>query len=1407
MKKIISFAVIIDMIAQGGVLTMAEEKHMYDKGNFVNSYTEIGHDPDSRSWRDGMVGGNGETGFVTSGSPYSDVLIYQNMYFNFPSADPREIPEELTEQLEEARENVFNLNDDWKIWDYDENGNKVTRNRTFYYSYHPGTQLRLTSDYTDSYTDYERWTNYETAEVGVKYTDKYGEWVRTTFTSREDNVTITKIEKSSQDHHINMVVSIDDISDMCKAWNGLSKVKDLRYKKIVDDNADYIALAAHYPVYEGSELYDGGYGSVTKLVVEGDDAVKEIISDKSDEEMIIGNDNSVKISNADAIYLITATDRSFNMTGETGDVMSEFIEMEDYPLIDELYEQTNEVTDKYTYDGIFDYDAALEPSAKKHSEEFNRVTFDLYGDEEYESYDNNELISLQRGTENRINHEFMERAYYQARYAQICSGGTSAPRLCGMWTGEWNPGWRGVYTLDANVNLQVSAMNTSNLRETQIGYITFFLRHVPDFMYNAEKSYGMHDAIQVSVNADADRAMQVEYDSSYPFEYWNAGSSWCLLPIYEYWQCYGNIQIPINDYMRIDDLQEALSVNDGGLTDEEFEAIKERGYLDLEKDILLPLLTKQANFWEQLVTPRYYTDVNGNACHDESKTELNEGEKYIIIPGYSPENHPIGYSSTLTANATMDIAAARDGLDMVCSIEKAVGREGSEEAIEKWQDLKSKISDYKFDDDGALREWAMEEYEENNNHRHLSHLYVAWPAYETQSNPELAIAANIALNNRNKYNTSDATAGHGWMHKALVEARLKRGDGMMSSLLKMMNGTAYYSSFMTDHDTNRRNDTYCTDTAFGSMGAVNESLVFSNTGEIEIIPALPYDWSGGKVTGLMSRSRAEITSLDWSFENRTANVTITSNKDENTIKLRCGEKWLSAEANGKELEVLSDDVGKYVLISLNNGESITVNFSLENVSNEIVLKNGEETVGDVLTVNKGDVITLTAETNRNDYDFAEWKTDAYAIAQVNNGVIRANNTGITKLTVTMGSSVKEVSINVVGEDKPINKINVKSVSGSEGYNSGWIPQYAFDGDVNTAYASKDNKEVKYLETEVDSESAVDKIYIVGRYDSVDGEGTYANRINGAKIYASDSPMNGDTSKGVLVGEVTGVTATSEYSPAEINIDTNGENYKYYMIYFDTANNKGSVSMAAAEIEFYSLSFVNNKQKLDLASESAPLAVDNNVFTAQTASEGEFVFELETPAFIDKVVIKKQKNACGTSDDDYWADWVLSVGCEVQGSLDGDNWETIGKMNSWPDGKDNSDSEVFTLETPEMYKYIRYVRTEVKDSSSYGAWKFPSDNGNRLNLAEIEVYSPYMLTVTEENQTDTTTVFKVKGAEGMYKAYWAAYDGSGNLINLEVKPIIINNDETILEFENVDCDNTKLYIWNDMIAASPALNVE
>ena len=902
----------------------------FAKGNFMNSFSDIVPDKSCAAWKDGMVGGNGEIGFVTSGAPYNDVFILQHMYFNYPSPAPRKIPEWLTGQLEEARENVFELNDKWKIWDYDAEGNKVMRNRTYYYSYHPGTQLRLSMK-EDEYRDYMRFTNHETGEVGLTYTDSQGIWTRTSFTSRADDVMITAVRQSSDGATINLTLSIDDVADMCNATAGPSDVTAMRYKKLADAEGRYLSFIAHYPVYEGSELYDGGYASVTRIIVEGSDAICErVLNENTNADMNVGENASVRIHNATAVYLITAIDRSFRITGlgadrSADDIMQYFAGMETYELLGTLRAMTDRAAERYTGAEDFDYAAALAPSAELHGAEFNRVSFALSGDEEDGKKDNEALILQQRTSTERINHEFMRRVYHQSRYAQICCGGVTAPRLYGMWTGDWQPGWRAIYTLDANVNLQVSAMNTGHLQDMPMGYITFFLRHTPDFMENARRAYGMHDAIQISVNADADRAMHVEYDWLFPFEYWNAGASWCLLPIYEYWQCYGNRQIPINDYMRIDNLQHVLSVEDGGLSEEAFAKLKEQGSLDLERDILLPLLTKQANFWEQLVTPRYYTDVDGKACHDENKTALQEGEKYILIPTYSPENSPVGYCSTLTANATMDIAAARDGLDMLCMIENTVKRDGYEEAVARWTKLKNQISGYRMDKDGALREWAMEEYTENNNHRHLSHLYVAWPAYETQNNPELAKAANIALSNRNEFNTDDATAGHGWIHKALVEARLKRGDGMVSSLLKMMNGIAYYPSLMTDHDSNRRWGVYCTDTLFGTVGAVNEALVYSNTGEIEILPALPTDWKAGKVSGLMSRSRAEITELVWDCEKHMAKLVLTSNREENRMKLGCKKQWTKAVVAGREVYPGEDG---YIRLNIGKDEKITIEFVL-----------------------------------------------------------------------------------------------------------------------------------------------------------------------------------------------------------------------------------------------------------------------------------------------------------------------------------------------------------------------------------------------------------------------------------------------------------------------------------------------
>lgn len=885
----------------------------YNNGCYSKVFTDIPQSGAFREWCEGMISGNGEQGYITSGSPYSDTYIFQNMFYIYPNNCLREVSTELINQLHDARQAVFNMDDTWRMTQKNPDGTVVDRIRERCYTFHPGKQLRIKSIDKSDITDYVRWTDYDSALTGTKYTDEFGIWERTAFTSRADNVSVIRMTESTSGHKINIDVSIDSKSGMGKA-NTKPEHSFQRYKKIVADNCGYIAEVAHYPNFETSELKNGGYSGVTLILTDG---IKTFVDapDVTQDETNIGKykNPTVRIENASEVILITNCGKTEDMC-----FMDDFADFNNYKIIDELLSYTKNVAEKYSDGQKFDYSKMLKTQTQVQSCEFRALDIKIGDYNKTENLSNEELIKAQQESKDKLIHGFIKRAYDQGRYAQICSSGYSAPRLYGMWTGEWAPEWRSAYTLDANVNLQVAPMNIGNFSYTPMGYLNFILRNVPDWLKNATTSYGMHDSMLTGINSDGDRSMSIEYDNSYPFCYWNAGVSWCLMPLFEYWQCYGNKKIEINPYMKIENCKNVLGINDGGLSDVEMQEIIDKGYLDLERDILLPLLTKQANFWEQICTPEYYTDINGDMHYDASKTELEDGEEYIILPGYSPENHPIGYESRLAANVTMDISAAKYGLDMVIALENSVKRDGYENAINKWELLKSKLPKYKIDTDGALCEWCVSGYKENNDHRHISHLYPAWPAYETQSDDELMRAVQKAIDNRNKFNVSDITSGHGWLHRALVEARLKNGNNAESSIAEMASRDTYFTSMMTDHDNNRRHDSYCTDMSIGFTAVVNEMLVLSDTGMIELLPAIADSWKNGCVSGMITRAGAEIVLLNW--DKNKIEAEIKSLKDNNSFKVSCGIATKKVYIN--------NSIADNVIINANKDEVFKLSFEI-----------------------------------------------------------------------------------------------------------------------------------------------------------------------------------------------------------------------------------------------------------------------------------------------------------------------------------------------------------------------------------------------------------------------------------------------------------------------------------------------
>ena len=197
------------------------------KVSYSMDYTQLKDNKTNKenSWRQGMVSGNGMQGFITSGSPYEDTFIYQNMHFIMPNDNPRYCPV-VSDELETVKQAIVKGEDIVDDASYDD-----------VYSYHPGAQMRITMD-KNGIDEYVRYTDYETGQVGVYYSDKSGEWNRKAFTSMADGVVITQIEKSSQDAKVNMTLSVDDISTLAKFGNKTETLSQYPRAILISSKAD-----------------------------------------------------------------------------------------------------------------------------------------------------------------------------------------------------------------------------------------------------------------------------------------------------------------------------------------------------------------------------------------------------------------------------------------------------------------------------------------------------------------------------------------------------------------------------------------------------------------------------------------------------------------------------------------------------------------------------------------------------------------------------------------------------------------------------------------------------------------------------------------------------------------------------------------------------------------------------------------------------------------------------------------------------------------------------------------------------------------------------------------------------------------------------------------------------------------
>ena len=930
----------------------------YGLGNALgfneSTYKTIDKATTNDNWRDGSVTANGEIGFIESCDPKEDVFIFNNTKIVTDNNNIYETPD-IRDILDEQRKGAISRdNFPWvnAVNEYASKQYGTGWGLTWSRPYQPAAQYRIiNNDYSSENSDnYNRYTNYETGEVGVQWKDNSGnEWNRRSFASRSDEIIVTYIE-APEGKELDITLSMDHLVEM-RNQGTTNPRPDSDYIVTEDDKGYAFGMVAKYPVQnrKGSKNIEptmfayGGWGSATRIVTDGN---IDYAADKRDISVPASfgggtikeaNDPKLTVTGTNSVMLISKVDRIDDGCEDVNDVKDK--------LYDSLLSDIDRViSDNSVKSDNDSYNKLLAPHVAIHGGMFNNVRIDLCTtDDELldRELTNTELIALQNSNKNVINKAFLERIYNNGRFGLICASGYATSRLGAIWNGAWNPDWSGDYTLDANTNLQVAGMNTGNMQGAGNGYINFIVRMVEDWVDDASNIYGMEDAIKAPPRVDGTgEAGSYHFMEGYPHIYVNGITDWLIIPIFEYWQCYGNQQIPVAKDVDIE--------RNSGVLDysaEDIARITSTGYMDLEQDILYPMVKKTMNFWLQYVDERYYTDGYGEEHVDDGTTisqAIAEGDtncKYLFTPGYSPENTPKGWNGdtkyALAYNTTMDISAARDTLFMARALVDIINPSDKAELLASWADFESKIPDYQYAETGELKEWATPNLTDNHSHRHVSHAYVAWPGYESQDSDALRIGVIKAMDARSAaYGGQEASESHGPTHKALVEARLKNVTGFENVLKYLLTNNYQYSTMMTSHNANH-SSTYCTDSAFGIMGAVNESLLYSNTGIIEILPTLLSDSYKGSITGLRARCNTQCD-IAWDIDNWKASVTMTSDEDNNVVKVRCGVDWNKAYINGVQQNISTDnDKMPYVEVTLNKGQSVKVDFELADTDSRV----------------------------------------------------------------------------------------------------------------------------------------------------------------------------------------------------------------------------------------------------------------------------------------------------------------------------------------------------------------------------------------------------------------------------------------------------------------------------------------
>ncbi len=249
-----------------------------------------------------------------------------------------------------------------------------------------------------------------------------------------------------------------------------------------------------------------------------------------------------------------------------------------------------------------------------------------------------------------------------------------------------------------------------------------------------------------------------------------------------------------------------------------------------------------------------------------------------IGPTISPENAYLhdGVRVALCLNPAMDVQITRALFDRCVDAAAVLGLD--DPWLAEVTEARAKLPAPAIGSDGRLMEWSDEVAEWEPGHRHLSHLFGAFPDDQliVDDDPALIAAITKSLEHRLANSTPNGSWSRSWA--ALVWARLGDGDRALESLQGML-AACTTVSLLTTHPPGGTNPniTFQIDGNLGTPAAVAEMIVQSHGGVVRLLPALPSTWACGAVSGLRLRG-GFVLDLSWA-DHRLTEATVVATVD------------------------------------------------------------------------------------------------------------------------------------------------------------------------------------------------------------------------------------------------------------------------------------------------------------------------------------------------------------------------------------------------------------------------------------------------------------------------------------------------------------------------------------------------